>query len=147
MGFQADVRAAAVTTLEAYATAQSVPLQVYAGRPRTVNPPTAFVDAMRETIEYVGHLMQQTVQADIVLIHGSFDSADSAAQKDAFTDGYIEYIRDPSTGFHAAGANTTLGVVSTEDDPTFVPDWLGRDNGGGRTYFATRITLEGFAGE
>lgn len=147
MGFQADVRSAATTTLKAYATAQSVTLQVYAGRPRSVTPPTAFVDAMRETIEYVGHMMQRTVQADIVLIHGSFDSADSAAQKDEFVDGYIEYIRDPSISLSAAGANTTLGVVSTEDDPTFTPDWLGRDNGGDRTYFASRITLEGYQGD
>ena len=147
MGFQADVRAAAMTTLAAYATAQSVKLQAYPGRPRSIAPPTAFVDAMRETIVYVGHMMQRTVQADVILIHGSFDSADSADQKDAFVDGYIEYIRDPSTGFHAAGANTTLGVVSTEDDPTFTPDWLGRENGGERTYFATRITLEGYQGD
>lgn len=147
MGFQEDVRAAAVSTLEAYASGASVKLQVYPGRPRTIYPPTAFVDAMRETIAYVGHLMQRTVQADVMLIHGDYDSADSAAQKDAFVDGYIDYIRDPSTGFHAAGASTTLGVVATEDDPTFVPDWLGRENGGGRTYYATRITLEGYAGD
>ena len=136
-----------MTTLAAYATAQSVKLQTYAGRPATVNPPTAFVDAIRETIVYVGHMMQRTVQADIVFVHGSFDSADAADKKDSFVDGYIEYIRDPSTGFHAAGASTTLGVVSTEDDPTWVPDWLGRDNGGGRTYYATRITLEGYQGD
>lgn len=143
MGFQADVRAAAMTTLGAHATAQSVKLQTYAGRPRSLNPPTAFVDAMRETIVYLGPLSKQrTVQADVVLIHGSFDSADSAAQKDAFVDGYIEYV----TGqVHAAGANTTLGVVATEDDPTFVPDWLPLAEQ--RTYYATRITLEGFAGE
>lgn len=141
MGFQADVRAAAMTTLAAYASAASVKLQTYPGRPRSVNPPTAFVDAMRETVVYVGHLMQRTVQADVVLIHGDFDSADSADQKDTFTDGYIDYVR---TQVHAAGASTTLGVVSTEDDPTFVPDWLGRENGGSRTYFATRITLEGY---
>lgn len=145
MGFQADVRDAAVTTLKAYAAAQSLTLQVYAGRPRSVNPPTAFVDAMRETIVYTGHMMSRTVQADVMVIHGTFDSADSADQKDAFVDGYVEYIRDPSTGFHAAGANTTLGVVATEDDPTFVPDWLAREQQ--RTYFATRITLEGFAGD
>lgn len=143
MGFQADVRAAAVTTLAAVASAQSVALQVYAGRPKAVLPPTAFVDVMRETTVYVGHMMQRTVQADIVVLHGSFDSADAADQKDAFVDAYIDYVR--TTGFHAAGANTTLGVVSTEDDPTFVPDWLEREQQ--RTYFATRLTLEGYAGE
>jgi uncharacterized protein YgbK (DUF1537 family) len=143
MGFQADVRAAAMTTLAAHATASSVKLQTYAGRPRSIAPPTAFVDVMRETIVYLGPLSKQrTVQVDIVLIHGSFDSADAAAQKDEFVDGYIDYVIGQ---VHAAGSNTTLGVVSTEDDPTYVPDWLPREEQ--RTYYATRITLEGFAGE
>jgi hypothetical protein len=142
MGFQEDVRAAAVTTLGAYASAQSVKLQIYPGRPRSVNPPTAFIDVMRETIVYVGHMMQRTVQADVLLIHGSFDSKEAVEQKDAFTDGYIAYIRD---NVHSAGANTTLGVVATDDDPTYRPDWLPREEQ--RTYFATRITLEGYAEE
>jgi hypothetical protein len=142
MGFQADVRGAAITTLDAHASASSVKLQTYPGRPRSLKPPTAFVDAMRETIVYTGHMMARTVQADVVLIHGTFDSADSAAQKDAFVDGYIDYVRGQ---VHAAGANTTLGVVTTEDDPTYVPEWLPREEQ--RTYFATRITLEGFAGD
>lgn len=143
MGFQTDVRAAAMTTLDAYASAASVKLATYAGRPRSIQPPHAFVDAMRETIAYLGPISKQrTVQADVVVIHGSFDSADSAAQKDAFVDGYVDYV---TNNVHAAGANTTLGVVSTEDDPTFVPDWLPLDQQ--RVYYATRITLEGFAGE
>lgn len=145
MGFQTDVRAAAMTTLGAYATAQSVKLQTYAGRPKSIFAPTAFVDAMRETIEYTGQLVHRLVQADVVLIHGDFDSADAAAQKDEFVDGYVVYVRDH---LDAAGDNTTLGVVSTEDDPTFTPDWLGREQGGGgRTYYATRMTLEGQATE
>lgn len=143
MGFQADVRAAAVTTLGAHATAASVDLQIYPGRVRSIHLPTAFVDTMRETIVYLGPISKQrTVQTDLVLIHGSFDSADAAAQKDAFVDGYIDYL---TVNPHAAGANTTLAVVSTEDDPTFVPDWLPLAEQ--RTYYATRITLEGFAGE
>ena len=143
MGFQADVRAAAMTTLAAYATAQSVKLQTYPGRPRSIAPPTAFVDTMRESTTYLGQVMQRTVQADIVLIHGSFDSKEAVEQKDAFVDGYYDHVRDNSMS--AAGANTTLGVVSTEDDPTFVPDWLPISEQ--RVYFATRITLEGFTAE
>ncbi len=143
MGFQADVRAGVLQELSSYASAASVKLQIYAGRPRSLQPPTAFVDVMRETIVYSGHVMQRTVQVDIVLVHGSFDSADAAAQKDAFTDGFIEQVRDNT--FSAAGANSTLGVVSTEDDPTFVPEWVPRDEQ--RTYYATRITLEAYQGD
>lgn len=141
MGFQADNRAAAVTLLSGHAQAESVKLQIYPGRPRSLNPPTAFVDAQRETIVYLGQLMQRTVQTDVVLLHGSFDSAEAAAQKDAFVDGFIGYVRD---NISAAGANTTIGVVATEDDPTFLPDWLPLEQQ--RIYYATRVTLEGFAG-
>ena len=143
MGFQADVRAGTLQELASYAAAAGVTLQIYAGRPRTINPPTAFVDVMRETIVYVGHVMQRTVQIDIVLVHGSFDSAVAADQKDAFVDGFVEQVR--TNTFAAAGANTTLGVVSTEDDPTFLPEWLPRDEQ--RTYYASRITLEGYQGD
>ena len=142
MGFQAAVRAAAIDTLGDYAVGAGVKLQKYPGRPRSVNPPTAFVDVMRETIEYVGQLVRRTVQADIVLVHGTFDSAEAAAQKDAFVDGYIDFVRD---NLEAAGDNSTLGVVATEDDPTYTPEWLPRAEQ--RTYYATRITLEGYTGE
>jgi len=142
MGFQADVRAACMTLLGGHATAQSVTLATYPGRPRSINPPHAFVDVMRETIVYTGHMMSRTVQADVVLVYGTFDSGEAVDQKDTFVDGFIDYVRDH---VHEAGANTTIGVVSTEDDPTFVPDWLARELQ--RTYYATRITLEGFAGD
>lgn len=142
MTFQAANRAAAITLLKAHASAQSVKLQTYPGRPRSIAPPTAFVDVQREAIVYTGHLMQRTVQTDLLLLHGSFDSAEAVAQKDEFVDGFIAYVRD---NFEAAGDNTTIGVISTEDDPTFVPDWLPLADQ--RTYFATRITLEGYAEE
>jgi hypothetical protein len=142
VGFQTDVRAAAITTLEAYATANNVKLNTYRGRPNvTLTPPHAFVDLERETIVYVGHLMQRTVQVDLVLVHGLFDSGEAVDQRDAFVDGYIDYVRD---NVHAAGARTTLGVVSTEDDPNYIPDWLPREQ---KVYFATRMTLEGYAGD
>ena len=145
MGFQADCRAAAVTTLGAHAAAQSLPLNVYPGRPRSVKPPHAFVDVVRESIEYNGHMMARTVQVDVVLLHGTFDSGEAAAGRDAFVDGYIDYVRDQQ--FSAAGANTTFAVVSTEDDPTYITDWIAPTERSAVTYFATRITLEGFAGD
>jgi len=143
MSFQADVRAGVLSELASYATAADVKLSIYGGRPRTLKPPHAFVDVMRETIVYTGAMMSRTVQVDIVLIHGSFDSEVAVAQKDAFVDGFIDQIRDNQ--FSAAGENTTLGVVSTEDTPTFVPDWL--PTAEQRTYYATRMTLEGFQGD
>lgn len=142
MGFQTQLRAACVEMLGAYKTAVDIKLQIYPGRPRTVNPPTAFVDTMRETIVYVGHLAQRTPQADVVVVHGLYDSAEAASQKDDFVDGFLDWV----TGdYHAAGANTLVAVVATEDDPTYVPDWLPPEQQ--RDYYATRITVEGFASD
>lgn len=129
-----------MTLVATTATTASVKLSTYPGRPATIAPPHAFVDVMRETVAYVGHLMQRTVQADLVICWGDFDSKAAVEQKDAFVDALIPYVRSQ---VHAAGANTTIGVVSTEDDPTFTPEWLTRP----RTYYATRVTLEGYAEE
>ena len=100
------------------------------------------VDGIRDAIAYSGPtLIQQTVTVEAVILHGLFDSKDAAEQKDAFIDGLIEYQR---THVHEAGANTTIGLVGTEDDPNFVPDWLPPDRQ--RTYYATRLDFEVYAG-
>lgn len=141
MGFRADMRAAAVTLLEAYASAQSIKLQVYSGRPRTIAPPTAFVDRISEGLTYPGvTLHQRTPTVSVVVLHGLFDSKDTVEQGDAFVDGFLEYV---ATQYHAAGANTLIAGVSTDDDPNYVPDWLPPERQ--LSYYATTISLEGFA--
>ena len=142
MGFQADVRAAAVALLTDYASDAGVKLQVYPARPRSIFPPTAFVDLIRETIEYVGiTLRQRSPTAEIVIIHGIFDSKGAADQKDAFVDGFLDWVTDR---YHTAGANTLLAVTATEDMPNYVPEWMPPE--AQLVYYATRLTLEGFAG-
>jgi hypothetical protein len=139
--FQAAMRAASVSLLEAYATAAAVKLQVYPGRPATLYPPTAFVDGIRETLPTDGSMLVRRLPiAEVIVVHGLFDTKDSADQKDAFVDGFIAYVLD---NVHAAGANTTIAVSETEDLPSFVPDWLPPDRQ--KTYYATRISLEGLA--
>lgn len=148
MGFQADVRAAAVALLTAYAaddtghtgTANSR-LQVYPARPRTINPPTGFVDGVNERIAYTGQLRQRTPIVEMIVIHGLFDSKDAADQKDAFVDGLLDWVY---ARIHEAGANTTVGITETEDLPAYVPDWLPPADQ--KTYYATRLSLEGYAG-
>lgn len=137
---QTAMRAACVDLLEAYKTATTgLRLQVYPGRPRSLNPPTAFVDGITERIEYTG-LVQRHPTASVILIHGIYDSMEAANQKDAFVDGFLDWCID---NIHAAGANTTIGLVGTEDIPDFVPDWLPPAEQ--KTYYATRIELEGLA--
>jgi len=138
---RAALRAAAVELLEDYAAAAALTLQIYPGRPRSIHPPTAFVDVMRETITYPGMtLLQRRPQADVVVLHGLFDSKDTADQADAFVDGFLAWV---AARFHAAGANTLVALVSIDDDPTYVPDWQPPEVQ--RVYYATRITLEGYA--
>ena len=142
MGFEADVRAACLTTLGAYASANSVALNATPGRPKVISLPQAFVDRISEE---VGHVvspnLQRTVTAEVVLMHGLFDSGEAVDQRDAFVDGYITYLRTNRDSILTG----TFGVVGIEDDPVYVPDWM--DRAAQRPYFATRITLEAYMGE
>jgi hypothetical protein len=141
MGFQADVRAAAVELLTDYAANAYVRLQVYPARPRSIAPPTAFVDGIRESIEYVGMtLRQRRPVADVIVIHGIFDSKEAADQKDAFVDGFLDWV---TTNYHAAGSNTLVAVTETEDLPNYVPEWM--PPAAQLVYYATRLTMEGLA--
>lgn len=136
---QAEARAAAVTLLKDYATSADVKLQIYPGRPRTIAPPTAFVDGIDEDISYIGHVLQRHMTVNAVLVHGLLDSKEAADQKDAFADGFIEWVR---TRYHAANPNSLIQVSSLEDDPNYVPDWLPPEQQ--KTYYATRLGLEGW---
>lgn len=144
MSLRGDVRAACVDLLTGYAASVSpaVKLQVYPGRPRSVVPPCAFVDRVTENVAYRGpSMMARNPTAEIVLLHGLFDSKEAVDQADDFVDGFLDYL---ATRVHQAGANTTIGATSVEDDPTYVDDWVSPKEAQ-RTYFSTRISLEGFA--
>lgn len=141
MGLQAALRSAGVTLLTDYAASAGVKLQVYPARPRSIAPPTAFVDIIRESIEYIGPTLRQRKPiADLVVIHGIFDSKEAADQKDAFMDGFLDWV---NTRYHAAGANTLVAVTDTADEPYYVPEWMPPEQR--LVYFATRITVEGLA--
>jgi hypothetical protein len=134
------VRAAAVELLTDYAAAAApvVTLQVYAGRPRTIYPPTAFVDAINEPeITYTG-LRQRRPQAEIILVHAVYDSLEAVTQADQFTDEFLDWVTDNAA---AAGPATLVSISSIEDIPAFVPEWMPEDEQ--RTYYATRLVLEG----
>lgn len=136
---QTAMRAAAVDFMEDYGASADIKLQVYPARPRSIYPPTAFVDAINETISYTG-LNQRSPTAEVVVIHGIFDSMEAANQRDAFVDGFIDWAMD---NFHGAGSNTGIFVTSTEDLPDYVPDWMPPAEQ--KTYYASRITLEGLS--
>jgi hypothetical protein len=137
------MRAASVELLTDYASATNIGLQVYPGRPRSIYPPCAFVDRLRESISLVGPTTRHRFPtADVIVVHGLFDSAEAAENKDAFVDGFLDWVLDR---YHSAGANTLIHAASTEDDPNYVPDWMPPDQQ--KQYYATLVRLEGFAAD
>jgi hypothetical protein len=139
--FRTAMRAAAVSLLSDYAGESGIDLQIYPARPRSINPPTAFVDRIREALQEVGPTgLQRTPTVELVLLHGQFDSKDAVDQADAFVDGFIDFCR---TRFHTAGPSTLVALREISDDPTYVPEWQHPEVQ--RTYYATLISLEGYA--
>jgi hypothetical protein len=140
--FQAAMRAAAVELLTDYGTGASLKLQVYPARPLNILPPTAFVDRIDEDTVFTGPTnRQRTVRAECLVVHGVFDTKEAADQRDAFVDGFMDYVTDHR---EAAGDATVIGSISTVDVPVYNPDW-GSDLQRNTSYYATRIVLEGFA--
>jgi len=140
------MRAAAVELLTDYAATDGVKLQVYPARPRSLFPPSAFVDRISETLEWSGTgWPQRTVRAEVMVVHGVFDTKEAADNRDAFVDGFIYWA---ASNYHAAGANTVLELSAVEDEPAWQPDWrpANTTNGPDPIYYATRLTLEGYAG-
>lgn len=145
--FAAAMRVAAVDLLKDYADTVTTPvpltLQVYRARPASVMAPCAFVDRVRETVDYsaASYLRRRTVTAEVLVLWGLFDSGSAVDQRDRFVDGFIDWVSDNP---NAAGGNQTIELVSIVDDPTYVPDWLRAQDQ--KTYYGTRFALEGFTG-
>lgn len=142
VNFESAIRAAAVELLTDFASDEGLKLQVYRARPRTIYPPTAFVDSMAERIAYSNTVLRQrTPVATVVVVHGLYDSGEAVDQRDAFVDAFLDWVTDR---YHAAGASTLIALTEVNDIPTWVPDWLPPENQ--KTYYATELTLEGYAG-
>lgn len=138
-GIQGKARAAAVALLKGYSNEAGTRLQVYPGRPRTLHPPTGFVDRVSERLEYIGPSNRQRIPVvSVVLLHATFDFEDTVDQRDALVDGFLDYVNARP---HQMDPNTTIGVTTTEDDPNYVPEWIAES----KTYYATLVTLEGLA--
>ena len=141
--FQMAMREAAVDLLEGFKAEAGIGLQIHRARPRSIYPPTAFVESLSETVAYTGLLHQRTPRVEVIVLHGLFDSAEAVDQRDAFVDAFLDYVLDD---YHAAGGETLIALTNVEDIPAFVPDWIRPVRDGVLpTYYATQITLEGFA--
>jgi hypothetical protein len=141
MGVQAEYRAAAVELLTDCATDAGVALQVYAGRPRSIYPPTAFIDSMADELTPTpgaSNLFRHVPLVTVVCVWGAFDSKEAADQRDAFVDAFHDWIRSRRDAVSGA---SLIGPRALADVPTFVADWLPEVEQ--VPYYATRIELEG----
>jgi hypothetical protein len=139
---QTLMRAAVVTLLTDYASGASIKLQVYPGRPRTLYPPAAFPDSMSEQTVFTGPKnRQRTVTIETLVLWGLFDSAEAVAQRDAFCDGFADYVTDNRD---AVDPRATISAIAFQDLPNFVPDWIPPEEQ--LSYYATRIAVEGYVG-
>lgn len=142
-GQQAAFRAAGVAFMADCAAASGVRLQVYRARPASVFPPTGFIDAVSDTIDFTQDVIgQHKPVAKLLFLWGTFDSGSAVDQRDAYIDAIYDWIR---TRFHEAGPNSIVAVTAIDDVPTYTPDWQPPSEQ--RAYYATEVTLEGTASD
>ncbi len=139
--FAAQVRQATIDLLTGTAEGNGIKLQIYRGRVRSINPPTAFIDVFDETFEdYTGVIWAaHHIRVEAIVLFGLFDSGEAVDQRDRFVDSFYEYALPL---YHVAGGNSTFAVIRVTDDPVYVPDWLQPSEQ--RTYFGTRVIMEAF---
>lgn len=136
------IRSATVTLLESYASSAGIDLQVYPALPTTIHPPTAYIDRITERTVQTGiTLYQRYVRPEIVVLFRQFaegERASAAAQKDAFVDGFLTTVEN---NFHAIDPVALLRPDRVDDNPEYQ---IADPKRGVITYFAARITLEGY---
>jgi len=140
--FHKLMREAVVDLLTEYKQSAGLNLQIYPGRPMSIFVPSIFRDAQPEDQNAAGERMRQrNIHSQWIAIWGLFDSAEAAEQRDDFIDGFTAYVLD---NFHKAHGASELFVGPVIDVPAFQPDW-GSEAQRNMIYYATRITVEGFA--
>ena len=137
LGLHTAARAGCLALMDAYATAASIALATYAGRPMTLHPPMVFPDRLNESFNYDG-LRQSTLVARLIAVWGTFDSKEAVTQRDTFVDGMRDEFQDNPHQVHAA---TLLTLQNITDLPVYNPDW-GSAAQRQTSYYATEFDVE-----
>jgi len=131
------------STLQAFKADSGLKLQIYPGRPASLHPPSIWQDERRDSVEFSGvhdfQAMQHTLEVDLVALHGIFDSGEAVAQRNAFVDAFVSWLRSHRED-GLAGANSVLERLSLRDNANYVPDWVPEAQQ--VPYYATTFTLE-----
>lgn len=135
IAFQSASRSGAVSLLQGYVTAASLRAQVYRARPKQVKAPCFYVERLDEvTGEWFGTERQRLVSVFVRALWGRFDDGEAADQRDAFADGFADYIAD---NFHAFDPNAVNDYRGLRDEPDFDFD--------GESFYSSVIELGGLA--
>lgn len=128
--------------LDGYRQAAGLRLNIYPGRPTTLNPPNAFIDARHDEITSTGdsafNAMDHRATIEVVVVHGLFDTAEAILQRDAWVDGFNTYLRDEARQVGLAGGNSVLERWTVDDTPDYTPNWTAT----AVAYYATVYRLE-----
>lgn len=142
VAFQTAMRQAAVDLLTQFASDAGINLQVYPALPTTFYPPTAFVERINERTSFPGPTQRQRfVNVSVIVLFRMFaenERGDAAIQRDEFVDGFADWVLE---NYHKPGATELISAASVDDEPEYV---LSDPKRGQITYFAARITLEGY---
>jgi hypothetical protein len=142
VAFQTAMRQAAVDLLEAFAADAGIALQVYPALPTSFYPPTAFVERIEESTTFPGPTQRQRlVRVAVIVLFRTFaegERGDAAIQRDEFVDGFADWVLE---NYHKPGPTELISGTRVDDEPEYV---LSDPKRGQITYFAARITLEGY---
>lgn len=135
IALQSSARSGTVALLTAYCAAAGLRAQIYRARPKQTKPPTFYIESITEVLTpFTAEERQRTARVTVRALWGRTDDGDAVDQRDAFVDGFLDYVADH---FHAFGANTDVNAVAVADSPDF--------NFEGESMFSTAVALEGFA--
>jgi hypothetical protein len=142
VAFRTGMRKAAVDLLQAYAQSAGLSLQVYPTLPTSFAPPTAFVERINERDIVLEGITQRRryVTVSIILLYRLFaenERGDAAVQLDSFLDSFNDWVLE---SFHEVDGTSLVNVSGIEDQPEYTISGAR----GAITYFAARITLEGY---
>jgi len=92
MGYRTDLRAALVSTLQTFATANPTELiRVYTARPEALNElPCAYVDSINAVVAYFPGVRQQHLVATVTLADKVPDGPEAEARMDVLADALLD---------------------------------------------------------
>ncbi len=136
--FRADFRIGLAALLVAFRAANPMLLaQTYRARPGSFHPPLAYIGLISEpNLNFTSGLRTRLVRAQIALVQGLYDNAETADRQDALADAFLDYLTANPHVINARSVLTPtamedveLTIQSNQDQPTLI-------------YAATLVTVE-----